>query len=101
MHRERGEAFGRVEQELHQERAAALGRIGRTLESLLQKLEDLRVRATTTTAADREQLIAEYAETRGRAAVTWRWYLEVQREAVGMRRHDRLDDMYRVPPPLD
>jgi hypothetical protein len=30
-------------------------------------------------------------------AVKYRWYLEVQREALGMRRHDVLDEFYKVP----
>jgi hypothetical protein len=48
---------------------------------------------------ERMTLIAEHAETRLRAA-KYRWYLEVQREAVGLRRQDVLDEMHRIPPPL-
>jgi len=32
--------------------------------------------------------------------VQYRWYLEVQREAMGLRHHHRLDEFYRIPPDL-
>jgi hypothetical protein len=96
---QRGEALGKMEQELRQERAAALGRIARTLESLLVRLETLRQGAEAVTGPDRAAIVAEHTEVHARAT-TYRWYLEVQREAVGLRRHDTLDDFYRLPPPL-
>ena len=96
---ERTDAFSRLEQELHQERAAALGRIGRTLELLIERLETLRLAAERSSSPERSRLSAEHAETRARA-IRWRWYLDVQRESVGLRRHERLDEMYSVPPPL-
>jgi hypothetical protein len=40
--------------------------------------------------------MAAWQSLRARA-VTYRWYLEVQREALGMRRHDVLDEFYEVP----
>jgi hypothetical protein len=92
------DGYARLEQELHQERASALGRIGRTLESWLTRMEVIRV-AASRPDADHVRLAAEHAAARA-AALRWRWYLEVQREAVGIRRHDRLDEMYPVPPPL-
>jgi hypothetical protein len=99
MLEQRAEAFGKVEQEFQQERAASLGRIARTLESLLVRLETLRERAETAAGPDREALVAEHAEVRARAT-TYRWYLEVQRESIGLRRHDTLDEVYRLPPAL-
>jgi len=88
-----------VEQELQQERAAALGRIARTLEGLIARLELLRAKASTASGPERSAIAEEHAEVRGRA-MTYRWYLEVQRESVGLRRHDTLDELYPVPPPL-
>jgi hypothetical protein len=96
--RERVAAYGRLEEEFRQERAAALGRIGRTLEGHLATLQRLRAAWRDAPAPDREQLAAQYADVH-RQAVRYRWYLEVQREAVGLRRHERLDEQYRVPPP--
>ena len=40
--------------------------------------------------------------SRARAeALRHRWYLEVQREALGIRNHRRLDEFYPMPAPLD
>ena len=97
---QRAEALGKMEQELQQERAAALGRIARTLESLLVRLETLRQGAEAVTGPDRAAIVAEHAEVRARAT-TYRWYLEVQREALGLLRHDQLDEFYVIPPPID
>jgi len=99
MLEQRAKALGKVEQEIQQERAAALGRIARTLESLLGRLDTLETRAASATGDLRAAVVAEHAEVRARAR-TYRWYLEVQREAVGLRRHDLLDQLYPVPPPL-
>jgi hypothetical protein len=33
-----------------------------------------------------------------REALRYRWYLEVQRESVGLRHHHCLDEFYRIPP---
>jgi hypothetical protein len=82
--------------ELHEERAAALLRISSTLESLIQQLLVTRERVRRCSGTDREREVATWRDLRARA-VTYRWYLEVQREALGMRRHDVLDEFYRVP----
>jgi len=82
--------------ELNEERAAALQRISTTLESLIHQLCDSRERVRRATGPDREREIATWRDLRARA-MKHRWYLEVQREALGMRRHDVLDEFYRVP----
>jgi hypothetical protein len=33
-------------------------------------------------------------------AMRYRWYLEVQREAVGIRSHRVIDSVYPIPPPF-
>jgi hypothetical protein len=81
--------------ELQEERAAALARISRRLERLLEQLQ-----------ATREQLAHGREEDRVRdayrelhkQAVKYRWYLEVQREAIGLRQHQHLDEFYPIPP---
>lgn len=45
----------------------------------------------------RRRLLAESAEAR-RQAEQWRWYLCVQREAIGLRRHDDVDATFPIPP---
>ncbi len=82
--------------ELNEERAAALSRISRTLESLIAQLHQARDRVATASAEERERAIDAFHQLRARA-VEYRWYLEVQREAIGMRHHHNLDDFYRIP----
>ena len=93
------QSFGKVEQEIQQERAAALGRIGGTLQELIERLGRLRERHADADGVEREHIVREYADVRDRARL-YRWYLEVQREAVGLRRHECLDAFYPVPPPF-
>ena len=82
--------------ELHEERVSALMRISGTLEALMRELHASRERLRRATGADREREVATWRDLRARA-VKYRWYLEVQREALGMRRHDVLDEFYQVP----
>ena len=49
--------------------------------------------------ADRSREIAKYRELR-RRAIRYRWYLEVQREALGLRHHHLLDEFYSIPGPI-
>ena len=82
--------------ELNEERAAALRRISGTLESLIRQLQASRERLRRVSGAEREREFAAFRDLRERAQ-KYRWYLEVQREALGIRRHDALDEFYKVP----
>jgi hypothetical protein len=82
--------------ELHEERVAALQRISRVLESLIGQLNASRDRARHTSGPQQEREVASWRALRAQA-LKYRWYLEVQREALGMRRHDMLDEFYKVP----
>jgi hypothetical protein len=82
--------------ELHEERVAALQRISRVLESLIGQLHAARDRAHRAPGPDREREVAAWRDLRA-LAVKYRWYLEVQRESLGMRRHDMLDEFYKLP----
>jgi len=97
------DAHDRLQKELAGEKASALQRIGSRLEELI--LETSRRRESLIRAAgpDTEQRTRAHAALkRVRAeALRHRWYLEVQREALGIRNHRRLDEFYPVPPPLD
>ncbi len=94
--REPSEKHKELLRELNEERAAALLRISRTLESLILQLRAARERVHAATGPDREREVAAWHSLRERA-VKYRWYLEVQREALGMRRHEVLDEFYEVP----
>ena len=97
--RETAERQGRIELELMEERAAALRRISGTLESLLEQLQALRARIGDVHWSHRTPEVTEYRELR-RRAVKYRWYLEVQRESLGLHPDHRLDEFYPIPEPL-
>lgn len=79
-----------------EERAAALRRISQTLESLIEQLAALRARIGEVHWSSRSPELDEYRELR-RRAVRYRWYLEVQREALGLHPSHGLDEFYRIP----
>jgi hypothetical protein len=83
--------------ELAEERAAALVRISRRLESLIDQLHATREQIAHGRDKDRSRGVAAYRELH-QEAMKYRWYLEVQREAVGLTQHQRLDEFYRLPP---
>src|ERR1051325_3672798 len=85
--------------ELNEERIAALTRISSTLESLIAQLQLLRDRIPVQHPPARDRDLAVYRELRTRAR-KYRWYLEVQREALGMRQHRIIDEIYVIPDAL-
>jgi hypothetical protein len=84
--------------ELQEERAAALARISRRLERLLEQLQATREQIAHAPEDDRARDVAAYRELH-KQALKYRWYLEVQREAIGLRHHQRIDEFYPIPPP--
>ncbi len=97
MRSEQGrEGHNQLLRELNEERAAALRRISGTLESLIRQLHASRERVRWASGTDRDREVAALRDVRARA-LKYRWYLEVQREALGIRRHEALDEFYRVP----
>jgi hypothetical protein len=99
--RDAAAGLAQTERELAAERAAALARIAGTLEDLLLRLDALRVtlEAGAVRPARRDALREEYGRLREQARL-YRWYLRVQREAVGFFRHDGLDERYPIPDSL-
>jgi hypothetical protein len=88
-----------VEVEIAREKAASLGRVGERLEASLARLAELRRRIELARPEVRPQLARRYAEERSLAA-TLRYYLVVQREAIGLRRHADVDRAYPLPPAI-
>jgi hypothetical protein len=86
--------------ELAEERVAALTRISRTLEALIAQLSASRDRLSRLGGADRAAEVAHYRQVRAKAA-RYRWYLDVQRDALGLRHHSLVDEHYSVPGPID
>ena len=94
------EGFDRTTRELNEERAAALRGIGRTLEWLIEQMHAVRARVAALPEGERPPALAAYHELR-RKAKQYRWYLEVQREAIGLRQHHRLDEFYAIPDAIE
>ena len=90
------DAHTQLLRDLNEERAAALHRISRTLESLVDQLETSRAAVRAASGPDRERELTAWHELRARA-LKYRWYLEVQREALGLRQHRYLDEFYPIP----
>lgn len=86
-----------LEAELNKERAGALGLTAQKLERLLAQCAALAAQLATTSGAGRAGLLSEYREVRA-LAEQQRWYLCIQREAVGLRVHDDVDRLYPPPP---
>lgn len=87
-----------IEVELMRERSSALRRVGHTLESLSAKLHELHS-AIERGDRPRASAIAEYRDLYAEAEKQ-RWYLIVQREAMGLHHHGELDIQYPLPPRL-
>lgn len=85
---------GAVVRELQGERAASLARVTERLEVALLELEAASA-ALAARPGDR-RLAALRAEALADAAERL-WYAVVHREALGLTRHDVLDEVYRIP----
>jgi hypothetical protein len=92
----RAEMLGRTEAELRAEMAASLGRIGRTLTSLIAELNHIRQESNSISECERSAKLDQYRSVRSRAKLYF-WYLTVQREAIGLRNHESLVDLYPIP----
>jgi hypothetical protein len=102
-----------VESEIRKEKAEALGRAGERLERALRELQAMRQEslALLTVAhrsvrdgeaqfpAEVEQMLAEYARLCEHTTAL-RQALIIQREAVGLWRHEDVDRQYPLPGPL-
>ena len=94
------EGYDHLLQELAEERVAALSRIARHLDERIRGLKELRVRIDDAAGDARAALLQRYRELR-RDAIRYRWYLDVQREALGLRPHETVEQYYGVPGPLE
>ena len=94
--RTREEALGSVDQEIRKEQSTALGRVGARLELFLDELAQLERSLAGLTGDGRRPLLSAHAEARKQAEMH-RWYLTVQREAMGIRQHGDLEIHYPIP----
>src|SRR3989442_14974908 len=93
------ESLARTEAELRAEKAAALARIAGTLDGLLAELSRRRESFGGLSSDERGPAVEAYDALREQARL-YRWYLLVQREAMGLFRHDDVDRHYPLPEPL-
>src|SRR3712207_6794158 len=85
-----------IEVELRAEKASAIRRIAQKLESLLAELKRLQVEAGSVAGPARAQREAAFEATRLHAEKQL-WYLVVQREAIGLRNHEDVYQLYSIP----
>lgn len=89
-------ALQSIEAEVRKERASALGRVGGILEALIDEAEALKTRWAAAPERERPALEAAFTQVVERAR-TYRWYLEVQREAMGLHQHQEVERQYPIP----
>ena len=106
-------AFEQVESEIRKEKAEALGRAGERLEQILLEIEAFRQEILCQAeerlepslgerdrlARDMKERLAEHARLCDQAKHL-RHTLIIQREAVGLWRHEDVDRQYPMPRPL-
>jgi hypothetical protein len=92
------DGYRALELEILQEMASSLARAGEKVDHALLELELLgqKVDAATTSQA-RARLVDEFNEKREHA-LKMLWELKVHREAIGLRLHHALAQMYPIPP---
>jgi uncharacterized protein (DUF3084 family) len=102
-----------IESEIRKEKAEALGRAGQHLERSLRELEMVRQECFGLLRAERqfvrdgktcslteyERKVTDYGQLREQAQAL-RHALIIQREALGLSRHEDVDRQYPLPGPL-
>jgi hypothetical protein len=109
----RKHAYEQLESEIRKEKAEALGRAGERLEQILLDIEALRQeilwlaeQRLKSSLEDRDRLARDMKERMAvharlcEEAKQSRLRLIIQREAVGLWRHEEVDRQYPVPRPL-
>ncbi len=87
-----------INAEIRQETSSALGRIGRKLEAALEASRRLGEQLDVLgPGPERAAVFARYELAR-QESETFRYYLEVQREAMGMRDQRLVHSLYPLPP---
>jgi hypothetical protein len=89
-----------IEVHLKAEAASGLKSLGHALDKHITELKRMREQVQALKGPAREAKLAEYRKLRGETEQR-RWYLIVQREAMGLYHHADVEELYRVPPALD
>ena len=92
------EAHRRVEEEIRGEKAAALGRAGERLDDALRDaMAALERLDRARDPREHDRLVAEYEVARAHVLGA-RMALLIQREAIGLRHHTVVDQLFPEPP---
>ncbi|HVE83499.1 MAG TPA: hypothetical protein VND93_11650 [Myxococcales bacterium] len=91
--------FLAIEVEIRKEKASALKRVGGKLEALLDDLQELESKLPRAPSRERPRFVERHRMLRAEAE-KYRWYLVVQREAIGLTNHDDVLTQYPIPAPL-
>lgn len=89
-----------IEVEIQSEKASALRRVASRLETLLGELAQTERELYRLSGPARERCVARHRELRAEAEKQ-RWYLIVQREAMGLRHHGDIYELYKLPPAVE
>ena len=87
-----------LEAEIVREMAAALGRAEDKVNAALLRLEVAGAALAGAADPDARRVWAREFNVRRDHALLARWELLIQRESVGLRRNDVLDELYPIPP---
>lgn len=95
-----GEGLKRTEREIMGEKAATLGRAGERLEAALREVAVITASFMTARSPEERARLANEHERARQAALVARRTLLIQREALGLRQHRVVDQLYPEPPRL-
>jgi len=87
------------EAELREEIAGSFGRVAEKLEREIRAVRRLAGEHAQAAPELRPALAREHTAARARAKL-YLWYLQVQREAIGLYDHRRLFETYVIPPAI-
>lgn len=85
-----------IEVEIRKEKVSALRRVGGKLESLLSELRALEAELPAPASRNRAHFVERHRVLRAEAE-KYRWYLTIQREAIGLTNHDDVHEQYPLP----
>jgi hypothetical protein len=88
-----------IEVEIRKEKVSALRRVGGKLEAVLSDLQTLESTFPAPSSRDRTRFVERHRFLRAEAE-KYRWYLIVQREALGLTNHDDVFQQYPLPAPI-
>jgi hypothetical protein len=90
------DSLAALEEEIRGEKASTLGRTAALLEEHLAALDDMRAQLARAPTDERMARVAAYNARLTEAERVY-WYLQVQREAMGLRNDDTLAALYPLP----